>query len=268
MSDAHDINRKWWNEVTPVHIASEFYDVDSFVGGRSTLGHVERNAVGDVDGRRLLHLQCHFGMDTLSWAKLGAAVVGLDFSGEALAKARDLAERTGLAGRASFVEGDVTNAGIVEGGNHDVVFTSFGTIGWLDNLDGWAATIATNLAKDGFFYFLDCHPTYLLFDEGSAVPTLKYDYFHGEAPIHEPAGATDYADWTYEIQSESHQFVWSLEDMFGALERQGLTVFELREYRFGAWRQFPDMEKAEDGYWYRRNPETSLPLLLGFKARW
>ena len=268
MSEPHDINRKWWNEVTPVHVASSFYDVEGFVGGRNTLGRVEREAVGEVVGKRLLHLQCHFGMDTLSWARLGATVVGVDFSEDALRKARALSAQVGLAHLVSFHEADVTRAGKIGGGGFDVIFTSFGTIGWLESLDGWAATITANLGHDGFFYFLDSHPTCLLFDETKAKPALRYDYFPGDGPLEEPAGGRDYADPSYAIASESRQFVWALQDVFGALERQGLTVFEVREYPFGAWRQFPDMEPGEDGYWYRRDPKTSLPILLGFKARW
>ena len=154
MSEAHEVNKRRWNEVTPVHIGSEFYNVEGFVGGRSTLGEIERAAVGDIAGKRLLHLQCHFGMDTLSWARLGArCVVGIDFSDAAVATARDLAERTGLADRVTFVEADVTNVGRVESGNFDVIFTTFGTIVWLEDLDGWAATISANLTRGGFFLF-------------------------------------------------------------------------------------------------------------------
>ncbi|MBT7647394.1 MAG: class I SAM-dependent methyltransferase, partial [Rhodospirillaceae bacterium] len=162
MEDAHEINKRWWNEVTPVHTRSEFYDVEGFLGGRNTLGAIERNAVGDVAGKRLLHLQCHFGMDSMSWARLGADVTGVDFSSEAIANAKELAERAGLSDSVRFVEADVTKVGVVNGGGHDVIFTSFGTIVWLDSLDNWAGTIAENLARNGVFYFLDSHPTIML----------------------------------------------------------------------------------------------------------
>lgn len=268
MSDAHARNRQRWNEVTPVHVESDFYDVAGFVGGRDTLGPVERAAVGDVAGRRVLHLQCHFGMDTLSWVRLGARAVGVDFSDVALAKARDLARQLGYEDRVGFVEADVTKAGIVEGGGFDIVFTSFGTIVWLSDLDGWAATIAANLARDGFFYFLDSHPLAMIFDGDQVEPRMKYPYFHDAAPDIEPSGAPDYADPDYRIHAEGHEFAWPLQDIFGALERAGLTVFEVREYPFCGWRMFPDMELGADGYWYRTSAGKELPLLLGFKARW
>ena len=268
-SEAHEINRRRWNEVTPVHVGSEFYDVEGFVGGRGTLGEVERAAVGDLAGKRLLHLQCHFGMDTLSWVRLGAyGAVGIDFSDAAIATARHLAERTGLAERVTFVEADVTKAGRVESGNFDVVFTSLGTILWLEDLDGWAATIGANLARSGFFYFLDNHPLQMVFDETSTEARVKYDYFHNEAADVAPPGEGDYADPHYKVRTEGHEFCWAIQDIFGALERQGLTIFEVREYPFGFYAQFPDMEPAPDGYWYRKPGTEDLPLMLGFKARW
>jgi SAM-dependent methyltransferase len=268
MNDAHEINKRWWNEVTPVHVGSDFYAVDRFLAGENKLGHIEREALGDVTGKRLLHLQCHFGMDTMSWARLGAEVVGVDFSSEAVKNARDLAQKAGLADRARFLEGDVTEIGKVDGGEFDFVFTSLGTICWLSDLNKWGATVAANLAKGGLFYFLDSHPTYMMFDEGASTPALAYDYFHDDVAIVEAAGQSNYADENYRVQSESRSYQWPLQDIFGALEAQGLTVCEVREYPFGAWRAFPDMELAEDGYWYRKNARFEIPLLLGFKAHW
>ena len=268
MNEAHEINKRWWNEVTPVHVGSDFYAVDRFLAGENKLGRVERNAVGDVVGKRLLHLQCHFGMDTMSWVRLGAEAVGVDFSDEAVKAARDLAQKAGLSDRVRFIEADVQEAGEVEGGNFDVIFTSFGTIVWLADLDKWAGTIAANLAKDGLFYFLDSHPAYMMFDEAKNEPMLAYNYFHDDQPNEEPSGEPNYADTDYKIQSESRSFQWPMQDIFGVLEAQGLTVYDVREYPFGAWRMFPDMDLGEDGYWYRNDRPIKIPLLLGFKARW
>ncbi len=261
------INRVRWDEVTPVHEASAFYDVAGFVDGRNTLGTVERQAVGDVAGRTLLHLQCHFGLDTLSWARLGADVVGVDFSPAALAAAERLNRRCRLETRARFIEADVTTAGRLAGAPFDIVFTSLGVLVWISDLDGWAATIDANLADDGFFYILEAHPLSWVFDESSSVPVVRYDYFHGPEPIHEPAGNPDYADPTYRIRSPAREFTWSLSDIFTALENRGLRVHEVREYPFCAWPQFPDMTRGEDGYWHRSGDLPPLPLLLGFKAR-
>ena len=266
MNPHHAVNRRWWEEVTPVHVESTFYDVEGFLGGNITLGHVEREALGDVTGKRLLHLQCHFGMDTLSWARLGAEVVGIDFSPAAIHQALRLARQTGLDNVARFYERDVTSVGPVHGGPFDIVFTTVGTIVWLASLDGWADTIAGNLADDGLFYFLDAYPAAMLFDESVATPTVAYDYFHCATPDPEPPGGQDYADPSYRVRAPSRQFMWGAAEIFATLETRGLTIFEVREYPFGAWRQFPDMEEGPDGYWYRSAGEWSLPLLLGFQG--
>ena len=267
MSPHHAVNRRWWDEVTPVHVESAFYDVEGFLQGKCMLGHVEREALGDVTGKRLLHLQCHFGMDTLSWARLGAEVIGIDFSPVAIRQALRLTRRAGLESVARFHEVDVTSAGRVCGGAFDIVFTSFGTIVWLSSLDGWADTIVDNLADDGFFYFLDAHPAAMMYDESAVTPTLAYGYFHCATLDPEPPGMQDYADSSYRVKAPSRQFSWGAAEIFEALETRGLTIFEVREYPFGAWRQFPDMEEGPDGYWYRAAGEWELPLLLGFKAR-
>jgi SAM-dependent methyltransferase len=267
MNEAHEINKRWWNEVTPVHVGSDFYGVDGFLAGDNKLGRIERQALGEVSGKRLLHLQCHFGMDTLCWARLGAETVGVDFSEEAVRAARDLADKAGLGERARFYEADVLEVGKVEDGNFDLIFTSFGTIVWLSDLKKWGATIAANLANDGLFYFLDSHPTYMMFDETSSAARQAYNYFHDAVPNEDEANRPDYADETYLVTSEARSFQWPLQDIFGALENQGLTVFEVREYPFSAWRAFPDMEPGDDGYWYRKETGFNIPLLLGFKAR-
>ena len=183
--DAHEPNRRLWDEVTPVHVASRFYDVEGFLAGRCTVAPVELTALGDLRGKRLLHLRCHFGLDPLSRARRGAAlVVGVDFSGPALAAAGRLAERVGLADRARFVHSDVLELALGE--RFDLVFTSHGTVGWLGDLRRWGETVARHLAPGGLFYVMDAHPVALLFEaegQGGGGRRLAHDYFHGEAPL-------------------------------------------------------------------------------------
>ncbi len=179
-----------------------------------------------------------------------------------------LGQRVGHTDRAHFIEADVTKVGKVGSGDFDVIFASFSTIVLLESLEDWAKTIVSNLANDGSSYFLDSYPTAMLFDEETSDFDLRYDYFHNEEPIMEPAGGADYADQSNTIQSESRSFNWPQQDIFGALQRNGLIVCDVREYPFGAWRYFPDMEKREDGYWYRTKDAKSIPILLGFKTHW
>jgi SAM-dependent methyltransferase len=264
--EAHAANRQRWDEVTPVHVVSRFYDVAGFLAGRCTVGPVERGAVGDVRGRRLLHLQCHFGLDTLSWARLGADVVGVDFSAPALAEARRLAARIGLADRARFVESDVLELALGE--RFDVVFTSHGTIGWLSDLGRWGQVVARHLSPGGVFYVLDAHPTALMFaadDDGGL--RLAYEYVHRDDPYIK--AVPDFAEPGYVPRSPEHSWSWPLVDVAGALERAGLCVFEFREYPFAAWPMFPGMEPDDGGdYWHPPPEGFRLPLMFALKARW
>jgi len=152
-------NRAWWEERVPIHTASDFYDLDGFLAdpAATTLRHFEVDELGDVTGRRLVHLQCHFGLDTLSWARRGASVTGLDFSPAAIAAARAAATAAGIAAR--FEVGDVHDAVTLLGpGAFDIVYTGFGALTWLPDLDRWAPVVAGLLAPGGRLLLAEFHP--------------------------------------------------------------------------------------------------------------
>ena len=156
MEDFLRTNRELWDAWTGIHRGSAFYGVDAFLSGESSLSGIEREAVGDVSGKRLLHLQCHFGMDSLSWARLGAEVTGVDFSPRAIDAARDLAVQAGL--EAEFLCADVTRLPAAWSGRFDIVFTSYGVLPWLPDLVSWAGTIARVLRPGGAFHLVEFHP--------------------------------------------------------------------------------------------------------------
>ena len=266
LKQTSELNRKYWDALVPVHAASCFYDVEGFRAGRSSLHSIEAEAVGNVAGKSLLHLQCHFGLDTLSWARLGAEVVGIDFSATAVARARELAKEADLASLAAFVHHDVLDLRSALDREFDIVFTSYGTITWLRDLEAWARAIARSLKPDGFFYIVDNHPTSYLFqaDEEGHV-ARRYDYFHSPEPLQlEPQ--PDYAD-TDHTTLAAEAWIWSLSDLFGALERAGLVVYEFKEYPRTVYKQFPQMRETSDGYWELSAEELDLPLLFSLKAR-
>ncbi len=162
-------NRKLWDAWTAIHTAGSFYDVQRFRDDPSDvrIQDWERRELGDIEGRSLLHLQCHFGLDTLSWARLGASeVTGVDFSEPAIAFARELAAEVGLADRSRFLVSDIYDLpGPLEGETFDVVYTGRGAIGWLPDLGPWAASIASFLAPGGVFYIHEGHPVLWAVDE-------------------------------------------------------------------------------------------------------
>ena len=188
-------NRLLWDELTAVHERSVFYDVEGFLAGASSLTWPELDELGpDVAGKRLLHLQCHFGLDTLSWARLGATVTGVDFSGQAIALARRLAAESGLA--ATFVESDLYDVPAVLDGRFDIVFTSWGVLCWLPDLTRWARLIADYLVPDGIFHIAEFHPFLFALVDDFEEPLVGHDSYFPKAEAHayEMDGGSSYAD--------------------------------------------------------------------------
>lgn len=268
MNDPHAPNRRWWNEVTPVHVASRLYDVNGFLAGRESLHAIELAALPDVADKSLLHLQCHFGLDSLSWARRGARVTGVDFSEVALGTARDLAKKLDLEARCRFVCCDVLEADRHVGGPFDVVFTSYGVLAWLSDLRRWAGVVARSLRPGGTFFIAEVHPTSQLFDDdGEGGLTVAYDYFHRAEPLLSPGDGSDYADRSYRPTAETHEWIWSLSDVIGALLEAGLVIEELREHPFTVWRQFACLIETRPREWRFPEGSRALPLLFSIKAR-
>jgi SAM-dependent methyltransferase len=272
MDEHLEANRKLWNSLTRINLESRLYDVEGFIAGRARdLDPVARAGPGDVRGKSLLHLQCHFGMDTILWARHGATVTGADFSEEAIAAARALAARVGVP--ATFVHSDVYELPSRLGGRFDVVFTSHGVLGWLPDLERWARVIAHFLAPGGTFYVVDVHPVLLLFNDRLAEPDLRllYPYFHGPEPFREEHRGC-YAAPDAPIASVEHVWLHKMSDIIGSLVRAGLGIESFEEYPFLGWRFFPWMEQRDDGWW--QFPEHaglplgrgSLPLMFSLRA--
>ena len=265
-------NRGLWDGWTELHVPSGFYDVPGFMAGRDTLDSVELEGVlgtlGSVEGKSLLHLQCHFGLDTLSWARRGARATGVDFSERAVAHARRLARELGIEAR--FHQADVTDPDAVhialEGERFDVVFTSHGVISWLPDLRPWAVTIASALKPGGHFFMADSHPFTWMFDDEVEHPELRvrFEYF-GRAPLRfEEKGS--YAAPDAEFEGVSYSYPHTFEEIFGSLTEAGLRVTSLREYPYLFWKWFPWM--VEDGDGSFRLPEglPRIPLMFSLTA--
>lgn len=270
-ADPVDANRRLWDARTPIHAASDYYDVDGFRSGRSSLHGLEIAEVldaagGSVEGKRLLHLQCHFGLDTLSWARHhGLEVVGVDFSAAAIETARDLAEETGLSDRARFVESDVRTLDLGEA--FDVVFVSYGAICWLPELTTWASVIARHLASDGLAYVAEIHPaaSAMLDEPGTTEMVVGYPYWTRGEPLRFEEQGT-YADFDADIRLP--EYVWShgLDDVVNALIGAGLRLAFLREHPFTVYPQFPYLEEREGRTWGIPEGMPTFPLLFSLLA--
>lgn len=261
-------NLRLWDGWADLHASGTDYDVEGFIADPSSrpFDWVTREVVGDVTGKRLLHLQSHIGIDTLGLALAGAVnVVGVDSSPRAIAAARSIARRLDLP--VQFVQADVTDLPpTVPEAAFDIVFTSHGTIMWLPELEGWARMIASRLAPGGVFHIIDIHPFLTLFDECSEQPELKvrYPYFSREPLYFEEHGS--YADRTADFVADSYVWQHTFADIVGALVNSGLQLLQLSEYPVVAWKALEFLEQGDDGLW-RMPPGTGdIPLLFSLSA--
>ena len=265
------LNRANWDARAPIHASSRFYDVPGFVAGRSALRDFELAEVGDVSGRTLLHLQCHIGTDTLSWARLGATVTGLDFSGPALETARSIAEQIG-ATDARFVESDVYEAATaLEGRTYDIVYTGLGALCWLPDIERWARTAASLVAPGGFLYLAEFHPfSDILADDGK---TVELDYFSTE-PRTWTEGET-YTDYTANpadadgvpMNEHTVSVDWQhgLGDVVSALIAADLRIELLHEHDYTLFPRFPHL--LVEGDRYRLPPDQPrIPMIYSIRA--
>lgn len=262
-------NLQLWNGWTDLHMSGTDYDVAGFIADPDSrpFDWVTREVVGDVAGKRLLHLQCHIGIDTMRMARAGAIdVTGVDFSPKAIAAARSIAEQMGLS--ATFVEADISCVpDSVPHGSYDVVFTSYGTIMWLPDLEPWADVIATRLAPGGVFHIIDAHPFMCVFDDFAPEPPLRvqYPYFTREPLYFEEHGS--YADRDADFTADSYAWLHSFAEIIGVLAKRGLVVEALREYPVVAWKALEFMVEAEDGLWRLPPGAGDIPLMFGLTVR-
>ena len=261
------LNRANWDERVAAHLAPESdYEADLLRQGPYLLHAIEEDELGPVAGLRLLHLQCHFGIDTLALAQKGAEVTGLDFSEPAIAAARSLAAAIGID--ATFVQSDIYDARAAVEGTFDRVFTTWGTIGWLPDIRAWAAVVASLLAPGGEFYFADIHPAALVFDDGVAgaggMPGWFAPYFQGGAIVVDDP--RDYANPVAQLaNARTHQFIHPVASVVQALLDAGLRLTMLHEHDTLAWKQFGCMVETE-GRLYRLPDKPWLPLSYSLKA--
>ena len=270
LDDYLKANLASWDEVTSVHVASELYDVDGFKAGRNSLSSIELAELGPLvgEGTSLLHLQCHFGLDTLSWARQGATATGMDFSGEAIAQARSLAEELGLSQRATFLQSDLYHLPDVLEDEFDVVFTSWGALIWLADLERWAQIIARYLKPGGIFYIAEFHPNAFLLADDSTPESLRigYPYFqYGVPQRFDESG--DYADPDARTQN-TVTFEWNhgLGEIIDPLLRNGLRLDFLHEFPYTiAGLPFPFLEVGEDGLQRVKGRDDEVALSFSLK---
>lgn len=264
LTPAEQTNQAHWDEVAPVHVEA-YEEVAMLKAGGIVLDEIELREVGGVSGKTLLHLQCHIGTDTLSWARQGAVVTGVDFSAASIAAARQLAQETGLD--ATFIEAGVYDLPNVLEGQFDIVYTSRGVLCWLRDLDAWARVIAHFLKPGGLFYLMESHPMWNAFEEiemGELKPL--YSYFHTAEPLHWEAEG-DYADDTYTHETASYEWTWSISDILNALLKAGLRLESFNEYDRLFFKLFPGMMPCIERWYHYPQYAGKLPWIFTLTAR-
>lgn len=238
-----------------IHAASEEYNLEGFLAGKNSLHKIEREKLGDVSGKKLLHLQCHFGLDTISWARLGAEATGVDFSDTAIELAREIAKKTVVD--VEFVCSNVYDLPENLTGEYDIVFTSYGVLCWLNDIDKWGEIIAHFLKPGGRFLLAESHPLMWVFDDESEELDVKYSYWHQDDPLSWEDEGT-YADEDAKITNKkSYEWQHTVSDVLNALIKAGLTIDEVDEFPELVWAYTP-ASKRVDEEWFRI-PGDPLP---------
>ncbi|SDG03136.1 class I SAM-dependent methyltransferase [Epilithonimonas hungarica] len=255
-----EINRDSWNTRTEAHINSDFYNLDAFLKGKSSLKDIELNLLGDLTGKSVLHLQCHFGQDSISLSRLGADVVGVDLSNVAIEQAQKFAEQ--LNAPVQFICCDVYNLPDHFDRQFDIVFTSYGTIGWLPDLDRWAKIISKFLKPGGTFVFVEFHPVIWMFD--SAFKKIEYRYFNSGAIIETEKGS--YADKEADIEVKTIGWNHSLGEVFSSLIQNGLVITYFEEFDYSPYNNFSHSVESEPGKFRVAHLADKIPMVYALSA--
>jgi SAM-dependent methyltransferase len=260
MKDYKDINRQSWNDRVDSHLKSDFYDVEGFLEGKTSLKQIELPLLGDVSGKSILHLQCHFGQDTLSLERMGAKCTGIDLSDKAIKSATELNDKLGLNAR--FIACDVYDTPNHVEEKFDIVFTSYGTIGWLPDINRWAEVIAHFLKPGGQLVFVEFHPVVWMFDDD--FTKVKYPYHNAEPIVEQESGT--YADRDADISPKYVSWNHGLDEVMSALLAQGLTISSFKEYDYSPYDCFAHTIEFEPGKFQIEHLGDKIPMVYSLVA--
>lgn len=255
-----ETNKATWNDKVKVHAKSDMYNLEAFKSGKSSLMPYELDALGDVSGKSLLHLQCHFGQDTLSWSRLGAKCIGVDLSDEGIKLAKKLNDELKLD--SEFVCCNVLETSEFVKDKFDIVFTSYGVIGWLPDLKPWGKMIAEKLKKGGTFFIAEFHPIVWMFDYLNEKPVMTYGYMQDEVIYEEYEGT--YANENSKMVSKEYGWNHGLSEVVNALTEAGLHIDYLNEFDESPYDVLPNLVKTDSGMYVTK--DKLYPLIFTLRA--
>lgn len=256
-----EINRQSWNNRTDTHLNSEFYNLEGFLKGETSLNPIELEILGDIRGKSILHLQCHFGQDTISLSRHGAEVTGIDLSDKAIESAKKIAKDTNS--NAHFICCDLYDLENHLDQKFDIVFTSYGTITWLPDLDKWGKLISKFLKTNGKFIFVEFHPVVWMFDDN--FDKIDYNYFN-VAPIVETENGT-YADKDAHISQSYVTWNHSMSEVVGSLIRHEMEITDFQEYDYSPYNVFTNMIAFETKKYRIKHLDNKIPMVYSIVAK-
>lgn len=254
------INKESWNKQVSIHLESEFYNQKAFLNGKNSLPEIDIDLLGDIKGKSILHLQCHFGQDSLSMVRMGAKVTGVDLSDKAIEEAQKI--NTVLNLDAKFICCNVYNTLEHIEKQFDIVYTSYGVIGWLPDLDKWAKIISKCLKPNGKLIFVEFHPVVWMFDDDFSE--IKYHY-HNEKSIFEKNNGT-YADKGADIKTNYVSWNHSLSEVISNLITNGLEINHFKEYDYSPYNCFNETTEFENGKFRIKHLDNKIPLVYSLTA--
>jgi len=266
LSDNLAVNIEYWNELAELHFNTSFYDVDSVKNGKDTLLRLDTEVLGDVTGLALLHLHCHFGLDTISWARRGAISSGVDISPRAIELARQLVGETEVS--ANFFCGDVSGLSKLLISKFDIVWAVEGIVSWIPDLKLWMQEAANSLKPDGVLYLRDFHPVAEVFANDELLPQISHSYFSSKRCVKASDELGTYADRQAILRQDVH-FEWqhSLSDIISALLQAGFVILEFKEYPYCTYQSHKFLIKEEDDCWVFPSSGGNFPLMFSVLAR-
>ncbi len=250
-----ETNKIAWNKRTPIHIDSEFYNNTDFKKGKCSLKKIELDEIGDVKNKKLLHLQCHFGQDSISFARMGAKVTGVDFSTIAINKAQRISQELNID--VNFIESNILELNINQ--RFDIIFSSYGAIGWIPDLIKWGSIISSHLKKGGLFLLTEFHPFLEL------IKNSGYDYFYNPVPDIE-INKGSYTDGGKQLLTKTCWWNHSLMDIFNALEANGLKLTGFKEFDYSPFLLEGMIEKDPGKYVLKTRKTKSTPYVFTLTA--
>jgi SAM-dependent methyltransferase len=263
MNKHENANRVLWDELTEVHVKS--YGVDKFKAGQTTLDEIQLRDLGDMKGKTVLHLQCHFGLDTLSLAREGAIVTGVDFSEKGIHYARRLSGDTGIPAR--FIHSNIYDLANHLDEKFDIVYTTQGVLCWLKDIKEWGRIVAKYLKHGGFLYLMETHPILNIFNDTiSGRWEIIHSYFHKDEPKMWDDHAPDYSDPSHLLENTSFEWQWTISDIVNSLISVGLEIEFINEYDKTFYKALPGMVRDTDGWWVLPDFRGKLPLMFTLRA--